>query len=89
MTELEQKIHALEQEFHECRETVGNRMLTLELQSIEKLTRLETQVSAISSGLSSFVSQHQFAPVKLIAYGLAGGVLTTVLGAMLAKVLGI
>lgn len=64
-------------------------MLTLERQSIEKLTRLETQVSGIGSSLSTFVSQHQFAPVRLIAYGLAGGVLTTVLAAVVLKVLGI
>lgn len=82
------ELNALRQEVHECNTQVtefGQRMMKLELGSMEKLTRLETQVSLISSSLINFVSQHQFAPVKLIAYGLAGGVLTTVLGAILAK----
>jgi hypothetical protein len=88
-TESDRRIHELEQEFRECRDTVGNRMLVMEKESIEKLTRLETQMAAIAASLSTFVHQHQFAPVKLIAYGLAGGVLTTFLGAVLAKLLGI
>jgi len=86
------ELDVLRQEVHECTIQVNEfsrRMLTLELDSMEKLTRLETQVSLISSSLVTFVSQHQFAPVKLIAYGLAGGVLTTVLGAVLAKSLGL
>jgi hypothetical protein len=86
------EIDALRQEVHECSTQVsdfGRRMLRLELESMEKLTRLETQVSLISSSLVTFVSQHQFAPVKLIAYGLAGGVLMTVLGAVLAKSIGL
>lgn len=88
-TEVDRRIHNLEQEFKECRENVGGRMLSMEKDSIEKLTRMETQMAAIAVSLSTFVSQHQFAPVKLIAYGLAGGVLTTFLGAVLAKLLGI
>ena len=86
------ELDVLRQEVHECTiqaNEFSRRMLKLELESMEKLTRLETQVSLISSSLVTFVSQHQFAPVKLIAYGLAGGVLTTVLGAILAKSLGL
>jgi hypothetical protein len=84
---IESRVDGLEKEFHECRENVGNKMLIMERDSIEKLTRLEVQMSSISSSLSTFVSQHQFEPVKLISYGLAAGVLMTVLGAILMKVI--
>lgn len=87
MHQLEEKVIALEQEFRECRENIGEKVVRLELGNAEKLTRLETQLLSISLSLTTFVNHHQFAPVKLIAYGLAGGVLTTVLGAVLAKVL--
>jgi hypothetical protein len=88
-TEIEHKLHELEQEFRECRDNVGGRMLVMERESIEKLTRLETQMLSVSLSLTSFVHHHQFAPVKLITYGLAGGVLTTFLGAIMAKILGL
>lgn len=84
-----QRFEKLEKEFLECRENVGNKMLTMERDSIEKLTTLQVQMANISVQLQTFVSQHQFAPVKLIAYGLAGGVLLTVLGAVIAKTVGI
>ena len=87
--ELERKLHELDQEFRECRDNVGKRMISMEHESIEKLTRLETQMAAVVLGLTSFVHQHQFAPVKLITYGLAGGVLTTFLGAVMVKLLGL
>ncbi len=74
----EDRIQRLEQEFQKW-----------ERDSIEKLITLQVQMINISAQLQTFVSQHQFAPVKLIAYGLAGGVLLTVLGAILAKSLGI
>ena len=74
----EDRIHRLEQEFQKW-----------ERDSIEKLTTLQVQMVNMSAQLQTFVSQHQFAPVRLIAYGLAGGVLLTVLGAVLAKSLGI
>lgn len=88
-TETDRRIQELEKEFRECKDNVGGRMLVMEKESIEKLTRLETQMVAIAASLSTFVSQHQFAPVKLITFGLAGGVLTTFLGAVLAKLLGL
>lgn len=74
----EDRIQKLEQEFQKW-----------ERDSIGTLTTLQVQMANISAQLQTFVSQHQFAPVKLIAYGLAGGVLLTVLGAILAKTLGI
>lgn len=87
--ELDRKLHELEREFRECRDNVEARMHTMDRVSVEKLTRLETQMLSVSLSLTSFVHHHQFAPVKLIAYGLAGGVLTTFLGAIMAKSLGL
>jgi hypothetical protein len=87
--EIERKIEELDKEFRECRDTVGNRMLIMERESIEKLTRLETQMTSIMLSLSTFVSQSRFRPVELIAFGLAGGALMTMLGAVLARVLGL
>jgi hypothetical protein len=86
--EIERKIDELEKEFRECKDTVGTRMLAMERESIEKLTRLETQMTAIMLSLSTFVSQSRFRPVELIAFGLAGGALMTLLGAIMAKLLG-
>lgn len=83
------RIERLEKEFLECRENVGNKMLIMERDSIEKLTTLQVQMANMSAQFQTFVTQHQFTPVRLIAYGLAGGVLLTVLGAVLAKTLGI
>lgn len=95
MNEMEQRIHNLEKEFRECRDNVGERMLTMEQKSldqqvlsVEKLTRLETQMIAIAASLSTFVTASRFRPVELIAFGLAGGVMTTALGVVLAKSLG-
>jgi hypothetical protein len=87
--DMEAKLDQLEKDFTLCRESIGLKMLSLEKDSIEKLTRLEVETSNISSRLASFVSQHEFAPVKLITYGIAAGVGMTVLGAVLAKSLGL
>lgn len=86
---VEEKLNNLEREVHECRENVGNKMLMMERDSIEKLTKLQVEVVNISAQLQTFVNQYQFAPVKLIAYGLAGGVLMTVLGAIMSKLIGL
>lgn len=86
---VEARLTSLEQEFTKCQTEVGQKMLTMERDSIEKLTRLEVLTGTMSAQLQTYVTQHQFAPVKLISYGLAGGVLTTVLGAIMAKVLGL
>lgn len=82
---VETRLENLERDFQECKQDVGLKMLTLERDSIERLTRLEVGTANISEQIHTFVSQHQFAPVKLIAYGLAAGVMTTVLGAIMAK----
>ena len=49
----------------------------------QKLDGVETSIKKIED---YYVNHDQFFPVKLLVYGLAGGVLLTVLGAVLALV---
>ena len=48
---------------------------------------LQEQIINFEKALINRVDRHEFIPVKLIAYALAGGTLTTVLGAILSKVI--
>ena len=86
--DLMKEIAALREEFHQCKTHVGNRMVDLEVGNAEKLTRLETQMIAVLAAMGTFVTATRFRPVELIAFGLAGGVLTTSLGLVLARSLG-
>lgn len=74
----EDRIQKLEQEFQKW-----------ERESIEKLTTLQVQMLNISAQLQTFVTINRYRPTEFIAFGLAGGVLLTVLGAVLAKTLGL
>lgn len=49
--------------------------------------QFEKNTKAMETQFAKHVTNIEFAPVKLIAYGLAGGVLLTVLGAILGRVL--
>jgi len=57
--------------------------LTLEREGLIRLTRLEVQVQHLTEAIKTFVNHSQFEPVRLIAYGLAAGVLISVLSAVL------
>ena len=48
--------------------------------------RLQEQVSTIQKKLDELVTKAEFYPVRMIAYGLATAVLSSVLMAVLAKV---
>lgn len=52
-----------------------------------EMRQVREELVALRSSFDAYVTQPEFFPVKLIAYGLAGGVLLTVLGALLAKVI--
>jgi hypothetical protein len=71
----------------DCKDSVETRMLTMERDSLTRLAHLETQISEIAKDIANLVTKAQFEPVKLIAYGLAGGVLTTVLAYMMFAIL--
>lgn len=53
----------------------------------ERLARIETHVENVLSRLDDLVSRAEFLPVKLIAYGLSGGILTAFLSAVIFKVM--
>jgi hypothetical protein len=76
------------QEIERCRSEVDYRMLLLEKDIKEDTTAMKKDIQVIQIALTKLVERNEFMPVKLIAFGLAGGVLMTVLGIVLSKVLG-
>ncbi len=60
----------------------------------QRITGIEKSIEEIKEGQkeisdeikATYVTNHRFEPVKLIAYGMAGGVLLCVLGAILGMV---
>lgn len=54
----------------------------------ERLARIETNLEHIVGKLEDLVSRAEFQPVKLITYGLAGGILTAFLTAVIMKTIG-
>ena len=62
--------------------------LEQEVHKIDKnVAVIQEQISSMEETLNTLVTRDEFAPVKLIAYGLATAVLTSVLMAILVKVL--
>ena len=58
-----------------------------ELRRIEiKVTKIESECTRFADDIKRLVTLERFNPVAYIAYGLAGGVLTTALGAVLSTV---
>ena len=53
---------------------------------VEPISVLRNNIKHLEESIAKLVTQMEFAPVKLIAYGLAGGVLMTVMGAILSLV---
>lgn len=54
---------------------------------IERLARVETKLEGVVEDLTKLVSRAEFLPVKVIAYGIAGGVLTAFLTAVITSVI--
>lgn len=52
----------------------------------ENVIRLQEQVSTMQSTIKDLVTRAEFTPVKMIAYGLATAVMSSVMMAILAKV---
>ena len=52
----------------------------------ERLARIETKMENVLDKLDDLVSRAEFLPVKLITYGLAGGILTAFLSAVIFRV---
>ena len=51
------------------------------------VVRLQEQVATLQTAVKDLVTRVEFTPVTLIAYGLAGTILSSVLMAILSKVL--
>jgi hypothetical protein len=54
-----------------------------------KISTIETKLEHLEKLVETFVTRPEFDPVKMITYGMAGSILLTVLGAILAKVVGV
>lgn len=59
-----------------------------DLNHIERLARIETNLEHLTVNLEKLVSRAEFQPVQLITYGLAGGVMTAFLSALILRVMG-
>lgn len=58
-----------------------------ELRELDKnVVRLQEQVLALQKAVAELVTKAEFAPVKMIAYGLATAVGSSVIMALIAKV---
>jgi hypothetical protein len=78
----------MQHEIDKCRNEVDLRILALESEIKQDTTAMKKDIAAIQKAIEKLVERNEFVPVKLIAFGLAGGVLMTVLGIVLSKVLG-
>lgn len=56
-------------------------------QTRDTVIRLQEKVAQLEGQVKVLVTQAEFGPVRAIAYGLAATILSSVLGAVLAKVL--
>lgn len=54
----------------------------------DPLTRALTKLEALEERLQHFVTDEEFKPVRMIVYGMAGLILMTVLGIMIARAIG-
>jgi hypothetical protein len=77
----------MQQEIDKCRNEVEMKILTLESEIKQDTTAMKKDIQVIQAAIVKLVEYSEFQPVKLIAFGLAGGVLTTVLGIVLIKAL--
>jgi hypothetical protein len=83
----EQK-EALKETINTCRLEVEYKILEKEGKTLEEITAIKKDISALKEDVEELITRHEFAPVKLIAFGLAGGVLIAALSAVLFKTIG-
>ena len=66
---------------------VEHRINTMEVALTNQLTALNGQVNHLIGLAEKYVTQDRFKPVQLIVYGLVALMLTSVIGALLARVI--
>lgn len=71
-----------------CRLEIENKILAQEGQMLSELVKLRGGVESLEKDVETLITRHEFAPVKSVAFGLAGGVLLSALGAVMARLLG-
>jgi len=76
----------VDEEAKEIRD-LERKILNVEQMVLIKVAGLETSVSSLNEAINQLVRKETFQPVAYIAYGLAAGVLTTALGAIMSQVL--
>ena len=79
----------MDYDLEKCRNEVEVKILTLENEIKQDTASMKKDIQAIQRAIEKLVERNEFVPVKMIAFGLAGGVLMTVLGIVLSKVLGV
>jgi hypothetical protein len=77
----------MQHEIDKCRNEVEVKILTLESEIKQDTASMKKDIAAIQKAIEKLVERNEFMPVKMIAFGLAGGVLMTVLGIVLSKAL--
>lgn len=75
-------------ELANCKHEVESKILHLENQILVRLTGMDRDLASVRADVNDLVTRPEFHPVKLITYGLSGGVLMTALAAIMARVLG-
>jgi hypothetical protein len=68
-------------------EDLEKQILTVDRAVLVQITELKMDVKNLKEVVATLVTKERFTPVAYIAYGLAGGVLTTFLGAVIAQVI--
>ena len=56
-------------------------------EELTRIIKIEMRLEQVCKDLEDLVTKTEFMPVKLIAYGLAGGILTAVLSAIVFNLL--
>ena len=79
------------QNHHDATECEQLRSLEIKILNVEhqiqnEVSSMKATVESIQRELAKLVTRERFDPVAYIAYGLAAGVLTTALGAVMSKV---
>jgi len=75
----------MDHELEKCRNEVEVKIFTLESEIKQDTTSMKKDIKHIQEAIVKLVEHSEFQPVKMIAFGLAGGVLITVLGIVLSK----
>ena len=72
----------------QCGGAIGRRYCDQQITLlVERVHQARAEIAEIKDTLDRYVTQHEFSPVKLLAYGMAGLILTAVISALVASVI--